>query len=74
LGKAYYDGALFAESREAFLKVLELEPAFPNAQLELGKVWVSLREPEKAQAAFLKAMETNPQDSEAPYFLGPAGE
>ena len=70
LGKAYYDSALFVESREAFLKVLKLEPAFPNAQLELGKVWVSLREPEKAQAAFLTAMETNPQDSEAPYFLG----
>ena len=56
LGKAYYDGARFAESRESFLRVLELEPAFPNAQLELGKVLVSLREPERARAAFLAAM------------------
>jgi tetratricopeptide (TPR) repeat protein len=70
LGKAYYDGARFGECRDAFLKVLEIDPNFPNAQLELGKAYVSLREAEKAQAALLRAMESDPQSGEAPYFLG----
>jgi len=66
-GKACYESGLFDEAAR------ELEPvaaALPEARRELGKVYVSLRRGEEAEATFRRVLEDRPGDPESAYFLG----
>ncbi len=69
LGKAYYESARFEEAAEWFRKTLELPGGHPGAHRELGKVFVSQRNPD-AEKEFAAALREDPNDAEALYFLG----
>lgn len=69
LGKVYYESARFEEAAECYRAVLELDRNHVGAHRELGKVLVSQRDP-AAEKEFAAALEQNPNDSEALYFLG----
>lgn len=70
LGRASYEATLFPQAEESFLEVLRLDPKFPGARLELGKVYISLRRPDDATREFQTALKENPADADAGYFLG----
>jgi len=66
-GKAAYETGSFEEALESFLAV---KGTLPGLALELGKVYVSLRDAEKGEARLREAVRETPLDSEANYFLG----
>jgi tetratricopeptide (TPR) repeat protein len=70
LGKANYEATLFPQAEESFLEVLRLDPSFPGAHLELGKVYISLRRTDDAIRELELALRDNPGDGDASYFLG----
>jgi tetratricopeptide (TPR) repeat protein len=61
-GRVWYDAALFDKALAAFEK--------SGHALETGKTLVSLRRNDEAAAALRRALEENPDDLEARYFLG----
>jgi Flp pilus assembly protein TadD len=69
-GKASYEAAMFLPAEESFLKVLQLDPRFPGVHLELGKVYISLRRNDDATRELKLALQENPGDTDASYFLG----
>lgn len=69
-GRARLETGLFDEALGALLQAHESEPALPGLATELGKVYVSLRDADKATAHLRKALEQNPNDLEAAYYLG----
>ncbi|MGC2661568.1 MAG: tetratricopeptide repeat protein [Bryobacteraceae bacterium] len=70
LGKASYDAALFSQAEESFLQVLRLDPTFPGAHLELGKVYISERRTDDAIKQLKEALNESNSKEEASYFLG----
>ncbi|MFN0107081.1 MAG: tetratricopeptide repeat protein [Bryobacteraceae bacterium] len=66
-GKAMYETGSFEDALESLLAV---KSALPGLALDLGKVYVSLRDAEKAEARLRDAIRETPLDSEANYFLG----
>lgn len=70
LGKAHYEAAFFTEAEQSFLRVLQLDPAFPGARRELGKVYISLRRTDDAVRELERVLRENPADPDASYFLG----
>jgi tetratricopeptide (TPR) repeat protein len=70
LGRASYEATLFPQAEENFLGVLRLDPNFPGARLELGKVYISLRRPDDATRQLQAVLKQNPADADAGYFLG----
>lgn len=70
LGKASYEAALFPQAEQSFLEVLRIEPNFPGAHLELGKVYISERRTADAIAQLKTALQQDPGSEEANYFLG----
>ena len=66
-GKAAYETGSFEEALECLLAV---KGTLPGLALELGKVYVSLRDAEKAEARLRAAVGETPLDAEANYFLG----
>lgn len=66
-GKAAYETGSFEEALESFLAV---KGSLPGLALELGKVYISLRDAEKAGAKLREAVRETPLDAEANYFLG----
>src|SRR3954468_3879350 len=70
LGKAYYEATLFPQAEESFLEALRLDPRFPGARLELGKVYISLRRTDDAIRELELALKDSPGDADASYFLG----
>ncbi len=70
LGKAYYEATQFPRAEESFLKVLQLDPAFPGVHPELGKVYISLRRTDDAIREFNAVLRDSPEDPDANYFLG----
>jgi len=68
-GKVYYESARFEEAAEAYRAVLAADRNYLGAHRELGKVLVSQRDP-AAEKEFAAALEQDPNDSEALYFLG----
>jgi tetratricopeptide (TPR) repeat protein len=70
IGRANYDAAMFPQAEESFLEVLRLDPQFPGAHLELGKVYMCLRRNEEAIRELQLALQANPADADANYFLG----
>ena len=69
-GKAYYEATQFPEAERSFQHVLQLDPAFPGAHLELGKVYISLRRTDDAMRELQLVLKDNPDDADAGYFLG----
>ena len=69
-GKANYEATLFPEAKEAFFETLRLDPGFPGVHLELGKVYISLRETDDAIRELELALKENSGDEDAAYFLG----
>ena len=70
LGRAYYEAALFTPAEECFLETLRLDPRFPGAHLELGKVYISQRRTDEAIRELELVLKDNPADEDATYFLG----
>jgi tetratricopeptide (TPR) repeat protein len=68
IGRANYEATKFAQSEQSFLDVLRLDPQFPGAHLELGKVYICLRRTEDAIRELQLAVKDDPGD--ANYFLG----
>ncbi|MBI2688329.1 MAG: tetratricopeptide repeat protein [Acidobacteria bacterium] len=66
-GKAAYETGSFDEALENLLAV---KAATPGLALEMGKVYLSLRDAPKAEARLRDAVRETPLDSEANYFLG----
>jgi tetratricopeptide (TPR) repeat protein len=70
IGKANVEALVFPQAEESFSEVLRLDPDFPGAHLELGKVYISLRRNDDAMRELELALEANPGDGDASYFLG----
>jgi len=68
--KANYEATLFPQAEEAFYETLRLDPGFPGVHLELGKVYISLRQTDDALRELQLALKENPGDGDASYFLG----
>ena len=69
-GKANYEAMLFPEAEASFRRVLQLDPKYPGAHLELGKVYISLRQNDNAIRELEEVLKADPDDPEASYFLG----
>jgi tetratricopeptide (TPR) repeat protein len=70
LGRAYYDSDLFQEAEGVFKDVVAADAAFPGVHRELGKVYISLRRNDQAQEELRLALQQDPKDESAGYFLG----
>ena len=70
MGKANYDGERFEPAAENFRTTLNADPKFPGAHRELGKVYVSLRDNDEAEAELKLALQADKEDQEAHYYLG----
>ena len=70
VGKAYYEATLFPQAEESFLEVLRLDPRFPGARLELGKVYISLRRTDDAIRELEAVLKDNPGDARCELFPG----
>lgn len=70
IGKANVEALLFPQAEESFSEVLRLDPEFPGAHLELGKVYISLRRDDDAIRELELALKANSGDGDASYFLG----
>ena len=70
LGRAFYTRAQRVEARQAFLKVLNLDPQDSRAENNLGLIYETDGEPAAAMEAYRKAIawqEQSPHPSEQPY-------
>jgi superkiller protein 3 len=70
IAKAYYEATQFSQAEASLFEVLRLDPRFPGAHLELGKVYISLRKTDEAIRELETALKDNPLDEDASYFLG----
>jgi tetratricopeptide (TPR) repeat protein len=69
-GKAYYEAIQFDQAAQSFGEVLRLDSHFPGIHLELGKVAISQRRTDDAVRELQLALQDNPDDPDASYFLG----
>ncbi|MGC9335480.1 MAG: tetratricopeptide repeat protein [Anaerolineae bacterium] len=75
LGAAYLGNPALAtpekqmQAIQAFEKALELDPVAPNVHYNLGLVFVDLGDSDLAAAAFRQALQANPFDDDARYWL-----
>jgi tetratricopeptide (TPR) repeat protein len=70
VGKANYEAALFPQAEESLLHVLQLDPGFPGAHLELGKVYISLRRADEATRELELVLKEDSNNADADYLLG----
>lgn len=79
LGAAYLGNPVLATAEKqmqairAFEKALELDPVAPNVHYNLGLVFVDRGDSELAAAAFRQALQANPFDDDARYWLNRLG-
>jgi tetratricopeptide (TPR) repeat protein len=75
LGAAYLGNPVLASDKQqlraisAFETALELDPASPNVHYNLGLIYVDRAEPDLAMAAFCRAADVDPADSDARQWL-----
>ncbi|HZT38123.1 MAG TPA: tetratricopeptide repeat protein [Bryobacteraceae bacterium] len=69
LGRAYYESARFDDAAAHYQETLRIDPQYPGAHLELGKTYLSERLPQ-AESELRLAIQQNPNDAEAHYYLG----
>lgn len=75
LGAAYLGNPVLATQEQqmraiqAFEKALELNPVAPNVHYNLGLIFVDRGDHELAAAAFQRALQANPYDDDARYWL-----
>jgi Flp pilus assembly protein TadD len=69
LGHAYYDSDKFEEAESAYKDVLRADPGFAGVHRELGKAYISLRRNGEAQKELQLALQQDPEDRSAVYFL-----
>ena len=65
LGLALRKGERFAESRQAYRKAVEMDPLYEKAWLNLGYVHAFLGDETEAESAFKRALEINPNYTNA---------
>ena len=70
VGQALHDGHRLEDAAAAFEETLKLNPTFPGAHRELGKVYISMQHFPEAQRELRTAITEDPQDGSALYFLG----
>ena len=71
LCRAYYESTLFDEAAAQCRAAMKIDPNFAGAHRELGKVLLSQRSLD-ASKELMAAIDQDPNDSEALYFLGGA--
>jgi tetratricopeptide (TPR) repeat protein len=75
LGAAYLGNPVLSTPEKqmraikAFEKALELDPAAPNVHYNLGLIFIDRQETDLATAAFRNAIQVNPLDRDAHYWL-----
>ncbi|NLE52543.1 MAG: tetratricopeptide repeat protein [Chloroflexi bacterium] len=50
---------------DAYRRVIEIDPAYPNVHYHMGLIHIDRREWDDAHAAFTRALQTNPHDDDA---------
>ena len=70
IGQALHDGHRLEDAAVSFEDTLKLNPSFPGAHRELGKVYISMQHFPEAQRELRIAAAQDPQDGSALYFLG----
>lgn len=69
-GRVWYDAAIFDRAQSSFDKAAAADSRLPGLALERGKTQLSLRNHEEAAKLLRLALEQDPDDLEARYFLG----
>jgi Flp pilus assembly protein TadD len=75
LGAAYLGNPVLVRDEEqykaiaAFKQALNLDPATPNVAYNLGLIYVDRADPEQARHWFRRAIQANPQDRDARFYL-----
>ncbi len=70
IGQALHDGHRLEDAAASFGDTLKLDPAFPGAHRELGKVYISMQHFPDAERELHTAITEDPLDGSALYFLG----
>ncbi len=68
--QVWYNTGHFDEALASLERARAAGPAMPGLDREFGKTYLSLRDNDQALAAFRAALERDPDDLEARYFLG----
>ena len=69
-GRVWYDAAIFDRALVSFDKAAAADAQLPGLALERGKTQLSLRNQDEAARQLRRALEQDPGDLEARYFLG----
>lgn len=72
LGTTYLLSDKKEDAEKAYLRAVEIRPAFALAQLNLGRVRMTRKKFDEAIAPFTAAVELNPESAEANFQLGEA--
>ncbi|PYV81751.1 MAG: hypothetical protein DMG05_29390 [Acidobacteria bacterium] len=72
LGEIYWLGSRPEEALKHFTRALELQSSFVDAQIALGKVWISQGQPAKALTFLQQAVRIDPENEVAHYRLAEA--
>ncbi len=70
IGQAMHDGHRLQDAADAFGETLKLDPTYPGAHRELGKVYISMQRFQDAERELRAAFAEDPRDGSALYFLG----
>lgn len=72
LGQNYYATKMFPEAAKEYEQAIALRPDLPGLRLELGQIYASGSDWEKAEQQFRAEAKLQPGNAEAPYRLGDA--
>ncbi|NLD42471.1 MAG: tetratricopeptide repeat protein [Chloroflexi bacterium] len=70
LGNAYSELERFEEAQAAYLKALELDPAYADARSNLAVAYYMLGRPAEAEETIRQVLSEHPQDADLHYNLG----